>query len=80
MRQSWENMDMNDAAGPAPGAANEAQPDAATAYAASGGLLRAAAQYQPRDQTDQLAAFVQQQPLTAAMVALMVGYVLGKMS
>lgn len=32
------------------------------------------------NQTDQLAMFVQQQPLTAAMAALVVGYFLGKIT
>jgi len=71
---------MNDEAGPLPGTGDDARPDVATSYAASGGLLRAAGQQQPRDQGDQLAAFVQQQPLTAALVALAVGYILGKIS
>jgi hypothetical protein len=31
-------------------------------------------------QNDQLADFVQQQPLTAALVALVVGYLLGKIT
>ncbi len=72
--------EMNDEAGSAPGMGNDIRPDASTSYAGSGGLLRAAGQQQPRDQTDQLAVFVQQQPLTAALVALAVGYILGKIS
>jgi len=33
-----------------------------------------------RSQGDQLAAFVQEQPITAALVALVVGYFLGKIT
>nr|WP_294554960.1 hypothetical protein [uncultured Rhodopila sp.] len=71
---------MNDEAGSAPGPGGNGQPDLSTPYAASGGLLRAAGQQQTLDQTDQLATFVRQQPLTAALAALAVGYVLGKIS
>jgi ElaB/YqjD/DUF883 family membrane-anchored ribosome-binding protein len=69
---------MNDETSSAPGMANDVRADETTPYAASRGLLRAAAQ--PAQETDQLAAFVRQQPLTAALVALAVGYVLGKIS
>jgi hypothetical protein len=69
---------MSDDASSAPGMANDVQPDVSTPYAASGGLLRAARE--PPHDTDQIAAFVQQQPLTAALVALVVGYILGKIS
>jgi len=33
-----------------------------------------------QSQTDQLADFVKQQPFTAALVALVIGYVLGKVT
>lgn len=47
-------------------------------YGGSGSLLRTV---RPApDDTDQLAAFVRQQPLTAALAALAIGYVLGKIS
>jgi hypothetical protein len=71
---------MNDEAGSPPGPGNNGQPNPSTFYAASGGLLRAAGQQPTLDQTDQLAAFVRQQPLTAALVALAIGYLLGKIS
>lgn len=35
---------------------------------------------QPPGQADQLVAFVQEQPLTAALVALVLGYLLGKIT
>nr|WP_294513278.1 hypothetical protein [uncultured Rhodopila sp.] len=69
---------MSDEANTAPGMGAGVRPDASTPFAASRGLLRAAGH--PARDTDQLAAFVQQQPLTAAVVALAVGFVLGKIS
>jgi hypothetical protein len=47
-------------------------------YNASGEPLRE--QRQARDQRDQLAAFMQDQPITAALIALIVGYLLGKIT
>jgi len=64
---------MSDVAGTGSGVTNDVRPDA------SGGLLRAAVQ-QPTGQTDQIVAFVQRQPMTAALVALGIGYILGKIS
>ena len=63
----------------APTAANEARDAGSKLYDASGELLRAGAQ-PVQNQTDQLAGFVQQQPLTAALVALIIGYLLGKVT
>jgi hypothetical protein len=37
-------------------------------------------QRQARDQRDQLAAFMQDQPITAALIALIIGYLLGKIT
>ena len=47
-------------------------------YSASGEPLRE--QRKARDQRDQLAAFVQDQPVTAALIALIGGYFLGKIT
>jgi hypothetical protein len=47
-------------------------------YGASGEPLRG---WRPeRGQTDQLAAFVHEQPVTAALAALVIGYFLGKIT
>jgi hypothetical protein len=46
-------------------------------YGASGEPLRSSS---GTTQTDQLADFVKQQPFTAALVALVVGYLLGKVT
>jgi hypothetical protein len=46
-------------------------------YGASGEPLRSTS---GSLQTDQLADFVKQQPLTAALVALVIGYLLGKVT
>ncbi len=48
-------------------------------YDASGGLLRGGPQ-PDRHQSDQLVAFVQEQPLMAALAALVLGYFLGKIT
>jgi hypothetical protein len=47
-------------------------------YGASGEPLRG--RRPEGSQTDQLAAFVQQQPVTAALAALVIGYFLGKIT
>jgi hypothetical protein len=78
VKQSLGHAEMSDKASSGPGVAYDVRQDETTPYAASGGLLRAARQ--PPNDADQLAAFVQQQPLTAALVALAVGYILGKIS
>jgi hypothetical protein len=70
---------MNDEAGSGSGMADDVRPDVSAPFASSGGLLRAAGQPQ-RGETDQIAVFIQQQPMTAALVALAVGYILGKIS
>jgi hypothetical protein len=46
-------------------------------YEASGRPLRTGPRSTP-NQTDQLAKFVQEQPLTAAFAALIIGYFIGK--
>ncbi len=70
---------MNDAGTAAAGAPNEAPNVNPKLYSASGEPLR------PRSgsgsaSTDQLADFVKQQPFTAALVALVIGYMLGKIT
>ena len=47
-------------------------------YSAAGEPLRGSRS--ERSQTDQLAAFVQEQPVTAALAALVIGYFLGKIT
>jgi hypothetical protein len=49
-------------------------------YGASGEPLRTRSRSTPDQTTDQLAGFVQQQPFTAALVALVLGYLLGKVT
>lgn len=60
----------------APGETREAEPGLLDA---SGEPMRAS-RGSTSTQTDQLAQFVTQQPLTAALVALVVGYLLGKIT
>ena len=49
-------------------------------YGASGEPLRTRSLSTSDQTTDQLAAFVREQPFTAALVALVVGYLLGKIT
>jgi hypothetical protein len=63
----------------APGGSKPAMGSEPRLYDASGEPLRPASG-SSHNQTDQLAAFIQEQPLTAAMVALVVGYLLGKVT
>jgi hypothetical protein len=68
---------MSDDGTMAQGAPNET-PDADTKlFGASGNPLRSQS---GSTQSDQLANFVKQQPFTAALIALMIGYVLGKVT
>jgi hypothetical protein len=60
----------------APNGSPDAEPKL---YGASGEPLRSGSR-SPQDQTDQLADFVKQQPFTAALMALVVGYLLGKVT
>jgi hypothetical protein len=70
---------MSDDGTMAPGAANETRATDPKLYDASGEPIRrrAGAASEP---TDQLAEFVKQQPFTAALVTLVVGYLLGKVA
>ncbi len=72
-------FEMSDEAGSAPATASNVRNNGPSLYSASGERLRASGQ-QVQNQTDQLAEFVQQQPLTAALAALIIGYFLGKIS
>jgi len=65
--------------GSAAGPAGEGSATETKLYGASGEPLRTGSQ-SGRSQGDQLAAFVQEQPITAALVALVVGYFLGKIT
>ncbi|MBS0642799.1 MAG: hypothetical protein JSS43_23285 [Proteobacteria bacterium] len=49
-------------------------------YSPTGEPLRSSGWRPNRSQPDQLGDFVQQQPMTAALVALVVGYFLGKLT
>jgi hypothetical protein len=68
---------MSDDGTMAPGAPNQMRDAETKLYNASGGPLRSGP---GSTQTDQLADFVKQQPFTAALVALVVGYLLGKVT
>jgi len=48
-------------------------------YDASGDVIQTASD-QAQETTDQLARFVREQPLSAALAALIIGYLLGKMT
>lgn len=74
-----EDFEMSDEAGSAPVTPNEAQDGATSLYNAAGERIHSSGR-QVQKQTDQLAEFVQQQPLTAALVALVIGYLLGKVT
>jgi ElaB/YqjD/DUF883 family membrane-anchored ribosome-binding protein len=63
----------------ATGASNEARNAEPKLSGASGEPVRSGSQL-TQNQTDQLADFVKQQPFTAALVALVIGYLLGKIS
>ena len=63
----------------ATGAPNETGSAEPKLYGASGEPLHSGSR--PRsDQVDPLAAFVKQRPFTSALVALVVGYLLGKIT
>jgi hypothetical protein len=66
---------MSDDATMPPGAPNDARNADTRLYNASGEPLRSGS-----SQTDQLADSVKQQPFTAALVALVLGYLLGKVT
>ncbi len=68
---------MSDDGTMAPGAAGETRSGDTRLYSASGEALRSGS---ASTQTDQLADFVKQQPFTAALVALVIGYLLGKVT
>jgi hypothetical protein len=70
---------MSDEAGSGANMPSDAQGGGARLYGATGERLRPTGR-QDQNQSDQLADFIQQQPLTAALVALVIGYLLGKMT
>ena len=70
---------MSDNATMAPGASSDPGAAAAQLYNAAGEPLRTASQA-ASSQTDQLVDFVKQRPVTAALTALVVGYLLGKIT
>jgi ElaB/YqjD/DUF883 family membrane-anchored ribosome-binding protein len=70
---------MSDDGTMAPGAPGETREADPRLLDASGEPLRTGAR-PTTNQTDQLADFVKQQPFTAALVALVVGYLLGKVA
>jgi hypothetical protein len=70
---------MSDDGTMAPGAPNETPDANPKLYNASGEPLRSRAG-SASDPTDPLADFVKQQPFTAALAALVVGYLLGKVT
>jgi hypothetical protein len=70
---------MSDDGTMAPGALNEARSPDPKLYSPSGEPLRSRPG-SASDQADQLAEFVKQQPFTAALVALVIGYLLGKVT
>jgi hypothetical protein len=63
----------------APGASNETRDAETRLYSPAGEPLRSGSG-SASNQTDQLAEFVKQQPFTAALVALVIGYLLGKVT
>ncbi len=67
---------MSDDGTMAPGAPETRNTDTRL-YSASGEPLRSGS---GSTQTDQLADFVKQQPFTAALIALVIGYLLGKVT
>lgn len=69
---------MSDDGTVAPGVASATRDTGTGLYSASGDPLRSGSG--TSIQTDQLAEFVKQQPFTAALVALVVGYMLGKVT
>jgi hypothetical protein len=70
---------MSDDGTMATGAPNATKDADLKSHSASGEPLRSGSR-SPQNQTDQLANFVQKQPLTAALVALVIGYLLGKVT
>jgi hypothetical protein len=70
---------MSDDGTMATGAPNERRDAEAKLPGASGEAVHSEPVPNP-SQTDLLADFVKQQPLTAALVALVIGYVLGKVT
>lgn len=70
---------MSDEAGSAAKMSSDVRNDGPRLHDATGERLRSSGR-QDQGQTDQLADFIQQQPLTAALVALVIGYLLGKMT
>ena len=70
---------MSDDGTMAPGAPGETREADPRLLNASGEPLRTGAR-RTTNETDQLADFVKQQPFTAALVALVVGYLLGKVT
>ena len=70
---------MSDDGAMATGAPQETRDPEPKLYSASGEPLRSDSRA-TQNQTDQLADFVKQQPFTAALVALVIGYLLGKVT
>jgi hypothetical protein len=63
----------------ATGAPNETRDAGPKLYDASGEPLHSVSRSSP-DQIDPLEGFVKQQPFTSALVALIIGYLLGKIT
>lgn len=73
------DMSSDATIGAASDATKSVRDTASRLYDSAGQPLRATAQA-AGGQADELATFVREQPLTAALVALMVGYILGKIT
>jgi hypothetical protein len=70
---------MSDDGTMATGAPNETRDAGPKLYGASGGQLHSGSQSLP-SQIDPLANFVKQRPFTSALLALVLGYLLGKIT
>jgi ElaB/YqjD/DUF883 family membrane-anchored ribosome-binding protein len=79
IRQTMVDPAMSDDGTMATGASDETRDAGPKLYGASGEPLRPSSR-STKNQTDQLADFVKQQPFTAALVALVIGYLLGKVT
>ena len=72
-------MSSDTTIGAATDAKNSVRDAASRLYDSSGQPLRATVEA-AGSQADELATFVREQPLTSALVALMIGYILGKIT
>jgi hypothetical protein len=70
---------MSDDGTMATGAPNETRDAGPKLYGASGEPLQSGVRSSP-DQIDPLAGFVKQRPFTSALLALVIGYLLGKIT